>query len=493
MKNLIVTILGLVISGFLVYYLTKDKIDVRYTLSENIPLSFYNTNQPSENIQQLEIKNSGDVLVKKVIIKIDKQIDDYSLKKYSETDSVSVSKKSGFEMNYPELPPKGSIKLILKTKDNIVKDEDIEIYDDKGIVYEAFKESNQTSYWSSILAVVYIILIIYNIYNSIVDGINSEYDPFEKILKRGKPFFVTNSKWSEFRKDAIKELFKTDYSLYVKNSLAAKILQEEKDSHITENEWIEIVNSAQREYRKLLERECLDSYDIMKLLTLKKPRNIESLMWDEIISSISKSYSVYKIRELRYEKIAVIQSFLNSDKPQNISKKEWDSLMEKVEDILIYRLVYELINVKDIMSYLESVDIQLIDKEKRNKPLEIAKKLLEINEFEAVYERLLDIAKGRDIEEIKPEAISEIAWQNLKVFNNRIKEIKQKAEDELTLARKIQKELNPLKEKITKQLSIIDSVLNDPEFINKIESYNDDFSQGNFSNLRRISSLNKPL
>ncbi len=50
------------------------------------------------------------------------------------------------------------------------------------------------------------------------------------------------------------------------------------------------------------------------------------------------------------------------------------------------------------------------------------------------------------------------------------------------------KETNFLKTKILKQLTIIDDVLNNPESINKIEDYDNPFSEGNFRNLQKVSN-----
>jgi hypothetical protein len=496
MKNLIVSIVAIAVGGIILFYVTKDKVDVRYTLSENIPLSFYNDIRPSENIQQLEIKNIGDVSVKKVVVKINKQIDEYSLKKYAVTDSAYISRKAGFELNYPELPPKGSIKLIFKTKDDIIKDEDIEIYDDKGIVYEAFNNSNQLSLWTLILEVIYFILIINSIYTYLIDNVKSraDYNPLDRILKKSKPLYIGKAKWSEIRKEAMEYLFKKDYNSSIERSLSLKVLLEEKDENISENEWIEIVNSAQNEYRKLIEQECFYEHRIINdLLNLKKPKNYDEIKWSKIVETIGKSFSVSKIRSLKYKDIITIQKFLKTDKPLNVAEEQWEDLINDIEDILLYRLINEMNRANDPVNYLKNEGIQLINTDKDERLKKIAANLSELKQVSAVHEQLTGIIEGYGIDKTKPEIISAKEWGEVELFNRKIEEIKKKAAETFAEATKIKQELKPLKEKITKQLDIVDKVLSDPEFIDKIESYNNDFSSGNFDNLRRLAFLNKQV
>ena len=492
MKNFLWSTLAIIIGGVVVYYLNKDKVDVRYSLSENIPLSFYADTNLSENVQQLEIKNTGDILVKKIVIKINKPIIDFSLKKYAQTDSVYISKKTQFEINYSELPPKGSIKLIVKTKDNIIKDEDVEIYDDKGIVYEAFKDSSTIGYLSVGLICFYLTIIIYNIYKFLVDEIQyrSDYNPLEKILMRNKPFYISNTKWDEFRKNAIKRMFRNDHNFTLQGSIAYKLLIEEKNKNITESEWITIVSEAQNEFKSLLKREYLTYYNFHKVLDLKKPKNYDDDGWNKIIDIIGGAFSVHKLQDFRYEKLSEIQNFLVSDKPLNISKKDWERLLNLSEDILIYRIIDDLIRSENAPLFLKTENIQLPTKEKNESICKIAEKIAELYEFKAVYMQLEYIIKGFEIEGNRPEEINQQTWDELKKFSDKIKELKQDANDKFNKAIQIEKELKPVKEKVINQLSIIDNVLCDPEFINKIESYQNDFSSGNFKNLQRLALLN---
>ncbi len=61
MKNnfvfpLVVLIAGSIVAGLAVYYLTRKNPDVRYNLSDSIPVSSLNSTGSTEIIQQLKVK-----------------------------------------------------------------------------------------------------------------------------------------------------------------------------------------------------------------------------------------------------------------------------------------------------------------------------------------------------------------------------------------------------------------------------------------------------
>jgi hypothetical protein len=335
-------------------------------------------------------------------------------------------------------------------------------------------------------------LMIINGYKMFINNIKSrgEYNGLEGIIKKRKPFYVSVSSWREIRNDAIEKLF--DKDRYLKSSLSYKVLVEAKDNNITENEWIEIINAAQHEFKNLIERECLNDYNITdELLNFKKPRNYDEVEWNKVVKTISYAFSIKVIRELGYKNITKVQKFLNSEKPSNVTQKIWDDLIDETEDILIYDLVREMTQQNDAVDYLKNKDIKLKNKDKNEKILKIAKDLLELNQFKAVYNQLRNIINGHNIDKTKPEEITGSEWQELELLNRRLEDINQKAQDRHEEAKEIERELKPLMKKVTEQLNIIDKVLDDPEFIDKIESYNNVFSPGNFSNLRKLSLRNK--
>ncbi len=94
MKKTLAVLGGLVvvlIPVYLTYYLNRNIADIRYTLSERIPVNFTNLDEkPSSGVQQLDVRNIGSAEAKKVVIKISGEVTTYRLEKASEVDEVKV-------------------------------------------------------------------------------------------------------------------------------------------------------------------------------------------------------------------------------------------------------------------------------------------------------------------------------------------------------------------------------------------------------------------
>ena len=154
MKNLITTVVALSIVALFTYYLSIERANIKYSLSEIIPVSFLNEKSPA-NIQQLEVKNFGNKEAKKIQIKARGKIVDYKLFPYSKADAFEdFMSENSIEIVYPELPPGGSFKLIIKSLVEGINEEDINISHSSGKGDSALAqekmigvESTFGSYW----------------------------------------------------------------------------------------------------------------------------------------------------------------------------------------------------------------------------------------------------------------------------------------------------------------------------------------------------------
>ena len=77
--GIIVTVIG----GFILFHITKDKVDIKYNLSAPIPI-------PSEkySVQQLKIQNVGNAIAENLVITLNGNIQKYEIKKYSGQDNI---------------------------------------------------------------------------------------------------------------------------------------------------------------------------------------------------------------------------------------------------------------------------------------------------------------------------------------------------------------------------------------------------------------------
>jgi len=455
MKSSIISgIILILITGLAAKFIFNDKIELRYILSERIPTTFIDGND-SESIQQLEILNTGVTEIQKIIIKIHAEILDYDVLKVASTDSVQILKTNeSLEIIYPNIPPKAGIKIILKSSGQGVSENSISINHSKGIAKKVFEKGNSLNFVPIALAFIYLILITFIIRSITIDSFNSDinYKPYDKILKRKRPWFVSAKKWQDIRNEALGKIYNQDTHHDIKTSLSYQILDIEKPELINDEEWIKLKIEAHKKIISLIAQLVNQSYNwsIEEILTIKKPKNLEDVTWKEIKTIIGKAYITKCILNIRnYNSKEEIEQQLKAQKPEIINIEDWDryqTFLNKFNDL--------------------------------NNSIELNKQLEKIF-FDLIYNKKLK--EKPDILEIKE-------WNQLKKFEKEIFEKYESIEEELAELYKLKNKLEPLKEKLEKQLKIINNLFDDPKSISRIEDYSNPFNSGNFENLKKLSS-----
>ena len=172
MKSSTTTIISAIIAigaVFLTYYLNNEKVDIRYTLSENIPVTIAGQ-KFAESIQQLDVKNIGNSEAQRITVKINGQITKYELIKNSQADFVqSFKEKDYLELIYSNLPPEGNFKLVFNSPGIGIKTDDIVIKHNKGKGIEALTRTPFAIY-SLFLLLFYIIIVITGIRTVLTDS-----------------------------------------------------------------------------------------------------------------------------------------------------------------------------------------------------------------------------------------------------------------------------------------------------------------------------------
>ena len=323
--QIIVGIILIVLGGlFAKYKIFDDKIELKYSLSETIPSDFSNNFEES-GIQQLTLKNSGDLMINTITIKVDFHIQDYKIKKFKSTDSINVTKDNNyFEIIYPELPPSGEIIILLKSTGKGLKTNNIEIIHDKGVAKEAFSNNDSLSSWFLLFfSIIYLLLILGGLRNSLSESLSSRssYAP-EKILKRKKPWYLKESKWIEIRKTAINNFVQKEPVFYLENSNLFKTLNSTKYDYLSNDEWHELKIKSEERLKNVIVEKVYKSYfeiNFEELSNLKKPAYISFDTWKKIVEEISKGYCNHKLKEfLYYEDKNQALEFLKSEKPKII-------------------------------------------------------------------------------------------------------------------------------------------------------------------------------
>lgn len=491
------------------YYINLSKPEVKYTLSEEIPLAFSSPGNPiTENVQQLEVRNIGSVVAEKIVVKISGTISDYVVVKHTSSDVVAVFlNQQPVEFVYPSLPPQAGFKIIF-TSSAIIEYEDVDISHNTGEATEALSSSNRSS---SYLTIGFYILLFGGYFiglalyarNTLLDlwKLNTKYKRIDQALKTSKPWYVSEPKWKTIHLDVIKELLKSEYLPQGKiaNSASYGQLNSEKPTHLCDDDWKELNLLATDLFRDQLSK-SIDTYSessVLSVIHLKKPERFQKDEWNNIQTKANEKFTELKKRGL-YRKENLVQ-LLYEEKPDDVPDTVWNELQVYCQKEYFAELNYE-INISSLpKEVLANNDLEILDQKQKTK---LEEKVWQISKYDD-YQKLLDLLlQGDEISTKKPHPLTDREWEKIKDFEALIAQTKdidnQKQilrKDKLNLEKMnldvaSEREIySQLKNKVTKQLEFINNLLNDPSIIDRVESYDDTFSPGNLEKLQEIATI----
>jgi hypothetical protein len=330
---LLVLIVGTVISALVFWYITKPSPDIRYTLSDSIPISFLNPEGNPEIIQQLEIKNVGNESAKNIQIKIKGEIIANKLDKHSNADDVKIyNQDKTFEVVYPELPPQGGFKLTLKSINNDINKSNLTVLYNLGLAQEAFTKNQPSSYLNIFL-------------------------PFVLPFIFSLPYFI--GMWSLFKQSSLK---------YEKS---ASLLEMEKPWYIKESTWNKAIEETLhyhigRDYISDYDLKSLDSYH---LLSIEKPKTIDEKNWKNLTDKAVTTFKELYKRKLYYLDKDNILEFLKQKKPEKLTDKDWNELIDDGNASYISKISSYLDNSEDYLTELKRTKPSIIKNELWDKHL----------------------------------------------------------------------------------------------------------------------------
>lgn len=540
-------VIGLIVAYF-AFNLNKEFVDLRYTISEKIPTKYIESST-AETVQQLVVKNNGNIPAEKIQIKIMGAIVEHDILKNSVSDKVEEHYSNGhFEAIYPSLPPGAQFSYIFKTSGMGLTKSLIEITHNKGKGTEALSSdvvstvSKIGSLFSIGAMLFYFFLFAIQGRSMAIDHLESSgsYTGFYEYLSKSKPFYVSQDKWNSIRRKYIEKMGKVEYyrSSDVEELESYKILNQDKPAYLSADEW------------ELLKEKCTKSlvdclsYSIKKssyfgnlsrFFTIKQPINFPNNQWAEITEEINKNFIVSKkLNEQFYLSAEDIAKELNAGMPNGMLGSYWDQYKEYLLK-RYYEIIYrDLINERSPINYLETVDLSILNKEKQDRLNDLAYKIeltnfenisslysaneflekekpgwitvedlsklekkakeyLEVEKSSEKYKSLLfainDIVCLIPLKEKPSDAIDDNEWAKVTELEGKISSIAIKIEEDKEKLEAEKQETQELKNKILKQLKIVNETLSDPKSLDKVEQYDNPFSKGNFENLQIISSL----
>ncbi|GEM_PF-683295 len=428
LKDLIMPILvGLVVCYF-GFVLNYQKVDIRYTLSDGIPIATQDQSI-TNNVQQLVVKNLGNEKAEKILVNIDGNIVDYTLFKYAEVDKYQTYiKNEGIQIIYPELPPEGSFKIVIQSQEG-VKINDVRITHSKGEAIEALSSDKKSNSFI-ILPCIYILLILLfarNIYIDFLESSAGYSSKYMKILeKKNSPILISRAKWSRIRQIACETLIKDNTSRNFNNIETSKcylFLSKEPLKYLNEDEYNQIVKTLKEQLIKDISDKVKYIFseleDIISLLKLTKPKAVTEDEWFKIRKELIYQMKLVLKNQDFYMKIHLtnLYQFFNKDKPDYLNEEEWLRITSELSgnlEVLIKREVAGINTLQEMKYFLELTRPKSFEVPKWDYILEaIYKKYVNIKKGELTQNILLldNQAIMQELEKSREEIIPEKYWR----------------------------------------------------------------------------------
>jgi hypothetical protein len=531
---LLLTVVGGIIVALFVWWLNSEKYDLRYTLSENIPLRFGGA--PEEAVQQMEVKNLSKKPVERIQVKLPPRLTTYEVSKNSQADQFEHFKnEQSEEFVYPMLPPQGSFRIVFKTPGAGVAKGEVRVTHNKGEATYALESGVSTS---AALALGYLsgfailgIMSLFGMRSTFIDSwsFRAEYRS-EQVLRSSIPFYMSNEKWAEIRAKAIANLGNYKYeSVYedIEDLSSYKWLNREKPEYLSGDEWDQVRKVSTERFRAAFGKRLENVWsadEVLKCLRIKKPAQFTPDKWEELRVELQKKFLSRRANE-RYDNLVVK---LQETKPEGIGQPEWIENQARLAERLA-AIVYDESLLQDSpLSYVKKQNLSVLKKDSADRLLESAYRAelrtipnltIEANAqaflnegksawmtdedystYKETAERTLRVAKKevlngilerilsnaqlpkKDLAELEPEL-----QEKLIKMDEEIRLAKEKNRSEMERISKESQELASDREIILKQLKILNNLFTDPLSIDRVESYDNPFAPGNFELLKKVS------
>ena len=492
-------------------------------------------------MQQLDVKNLGRKEVSRIQIKLPPRLTAHEVIPNSQSDKVdNFNNQDSFELVYPQLPPQGAFRIILKTPGDGIRRDEVSVSHSKGLAQYALASGSSlasTINWTGVIfLVIYLYCTVLSITNHALDNWESRanYDS-EVVLRRNKPFYAGLDKWSKIRAIALENIAKKESyaDSDVQTQSNYKWLDRDKPEFLSDGEWdkfqILAVTTLLSQIEAFRNRAFM-SEQFLSLLKIKRPMQCSPQKWDEVHARIEKAFLSTKLSN----PYADFHAMLFEVKPDEVSNIAWDdyrrSLNNKYFQSLAEEMVFSLRPLEDLSrkdvtplnpDMADKLRKQAYKRELLNLPSLIYESDAEAflkssrpawmsnddySNYTAKAERTLKSAKestinrivfsnlmrllsgsppdDKELEQLEPE------WRTrLKKLDEDLRIGKEKLATEADRVSRENRELEMQKPKILKQLEILNKLFSDPTSIDRVESYDNPFAAGNLETLKKISIL----
>lgn len=353
--------------------------------------------------------------------------------------------------------------------------------------------------------------------NDKINKLKLDNEEQKKIISTTKDYFL-------------KEFRNLRNMLYSKNDYV-EILSISKPDLVEESVWLIEREKIFSSYEEFIKSRCYDIYNVSKT-----DQFIKDALDINTISDIEKNKIKQDIEQWWLKNLEqwirglasdsgknYIEQIFQTKKPDCFTPSEWETINNTANDkyleIVLYELFYSSKEDYEKLLKNENSKINNLPDDCRKKIRKYAEQLycLSIMEdsFILSYEELVDkynfdlfdskriirliqsIDKNQSIEKLVnspveninkldvPKTVDESFWNSIIEYRTQKAELNNKLQ-------KMNSEESKLKlkiEKVSKQLDFINSFLDSPDTIDRVEDYDDLFSKGNYENLKKLKNL----
>lgn len=552
MKSVVNTlVLGLLgpffVAGLVWFFFYREYVDLQYSLSEPLPTKF-SVDSGTKAIQQLTIANQGNIPAKDVKIEVNADINRFDIEKNLPTDSFSINDQADvFQAVYEEIAVGSKVKVVFELGSGEILSSDLVVSHSKGVATEVLTgDSSAPTLLISLLwglPAFYLIIIMLDLRSNIYSSYRSRIaftEPHE-FLSKDKPFLLSQNQWIDLREQYLKDY---EYSMFLsyrdlESTGLYQYLDSSKPDYLSDSEWETFLNNLRKQFKDAIESlhsHYINSNMLEDLLKLSKPSHFSQREWDSFIESVSNSLVSFRLQLLvPFPTLSNIESHVYDKKPEGILSSSWDRFVECAKALFFVKAAEECLSDFQPLSRFDSLNKNLLSDESRDflyslaykvqfnsdqrldfrgvhqaeafldteKPswlthedLESLKSRAEllksasrsIKEYEYLTKTLESLSEGRPLGE-RPDFVRSEVWESHRDFFQLIvKKVDELKTNQVNVCRELN-DVEQLKCKLLKQLDVIDRVLSEPLYIDKIESFDNPFAPGNFENLKKVSNL----
>ena len=541
MKSFVIPVLVTIVAGLFLWWWAHETFEVRYALSERIPVDFGGAQQAA--VQQLEVRNVGKTSVDHVVVKLPNRISKFKLLKNSESDETKVYPEA-FELNYAEMPPGASFRLVVETDGTGIKKEEVVVRHSHGTAEEALASTSGATL-SGLISLAfftaYFVLTLSSVRNTLVESLvhKSAFRP-EAVLERKRPFYLGEKTWAEVRKRALEtSIRERDFSLGFKQDPAMSALyrriNEGKPGYLSAEEWTEYLDKKKRQLVEEVERIVsgwIASEDLQRFMRMRRPEHLGEGAWEDLQSKVQDRYIEVKLRELSHA--TSMQG--GRDRPIGMSDAKWVSYQEALSRLIFAELSKNLDYQLRPIEYLRNEDLQFLSSKQKNDiegrayrlQLDLmpdlfiafeaekflrqtqpswmrdedfarararAQGTLEARSYRSALSTISGVARSIPVADSDLKDLPHDLQVGIRELERNVQQVVKKASEKVSeLGKKearveqTKSEVDGLRAKILRQLAIVENLFTDPQSIERVESYDNPFAAGNFRMLQRLSS-----